>query len=276
MAARVLSAVRTAKAASMAIGAAILMVACGVPPDPAGLQARAPSTPSAAVPAASVPDTAASAAAPSPAAASPAELVDRQLPPPESDPIDDGFPATVGPVPLEVVARSTWTEDCPVGLDELRYVSVPFRGFDGHTYVGEMIVHADVAADVASVFEQLYDLGFPIEEMRVVAPAELDAPRTGDGNNTTAFVCRSTTLGGSWSEHAYGLAVDVNPFHNPYLRDDIVIPELATAYVDRDHARPGMIHSGDAIIAAFAEIGWAWGGHWKSLKDWMHFSRSGR
>jgi hypothetical protein len=68
----------------------------------------------------------------------------------------------------------------------------------------------------------------------------------------------------------------VNPFHNPYVRDDIVLPELASAYVDREHRRPGMIHPGDVVTAAFGKIGWSWGGDWDSLKDWMHFSATGR
>jgi hypothetical protein len=36
-----------------------------------------------------------------------------------------------------------------------------------------------------------------------------------------------------------------------------------------------MIFEGDVATQGFAEIGWGWGGHWSSLKDWMHFSLSG-
>ena len=206
----------------------------------------------------------------------PPELADRRFPPPDADPVDDEFVASVEPVPADVAERSTWRPDCPVDLDELRYVTMSFWGFDDRTHRGEMIVNATVAAGVVTVFERLYDARFPIEEMRVVAVDELDAPPTGDGNNTTAFVCRPTTLGDSWSEHAYGLAVDVNPFHNPYQRADAVVPELASAYLDRDRDRAGMIQPGDVVTTAFADIGWGWGGDWRSLKDWMHFSQSGR
>lgn len=206
----------------------------------------------------------------------PRELADRRFPPPNAHPVEDGFAANVEPVPADVTARSTWVAACPVDLGELRYLTMSFWGFDGRTYPGEMIISAAVAEDVVAVFERLYDARFPIEEMRVVAAAELDAPPTGDGNNTTAFVCRPTTLGESWSQHAYGLAIDVNPFHNPYQRDDAVVPELASAYLDRDRNRPGMIQPGDEVTAAFADIGWSWGGHWRSLNDWMHFSQSGR
>ncbi|MGH3442197.1 MAG: M15 family metallopeptidase, partial [Nitriliruptorales bacterium] len=208
----------------------------------------------------------------------PEELRDRRLatvdllPPPESD----EFATTVGAVPDDVIARSTWFADCPVTLDDLRYVTVSFWGFDERHHTGELLVNASAAEDLVEVFRRLHGARFPIEEMRVVAPEELDAPPTGDGNNTTAFVCRPSVGSSSWSEHAYGLALDVNPFHNPYLKGEIVLPELAPAYTDRDWERPGMILSGDAVTEAFAAIGWEWGGNWHSAKDWMHFSLSGR
>lgn len=206
----------------------------------------------------------------------PPELVDRRFPPPDARPVADGFSASLGPVPEDVLERSTWDADCPVGTDDLRYITMTFWGFDDSTYIGEMIVNADVAEAVVDVFERIYEARFPIEEMRVVDAPELDAPPTGDGNNTTAFVCRPTTLNDSWSEHAYGLAVDINPFHNPYVRGDAVLPELASAYLDRDRDLPGMISDGDVVTEAFGDIGWGWGGDWSSLKDWMHFSASGR
>ena len=80
----------------------------------------------------------------------------------------------------------------------------------------------------------------------------------------------------NWSYHAYGLAVDINPFHNPYAKGDLVIPELASAYVDRENERVGMVYSDDVVTEAFAGIGWEWGGDWNTLKDWMHFSATGR
>ena len=88
-------------------------------------------------------------------------------------------------------------------------------------------------------------------------------------------MCRPTTGQSSgFSQHAYGLAIDVNPFHNPYLKGDVVLPELASTYLDRDDQRPGMVTP--AVVRAFAGIGWEWGGDWSSLKDYQHFSQNGR
>ncbi len=207
----------------------------------------------------------------------PFELIDRRFPPSTFlRPGSPTFESTTGPIPLDVLARSTWQEACPVTVDELSYVTVSYVGFDGNVYLGDLIVNASAADDMVSVFRAMFEAGFPIEEVRIIAAPELEAAPTGDGNVTTAFVCRPVTGGASWSQHAYGLAIDVNPFHNPYVKGDLVLPELATAYTDRGLGLPGMISEGDAVVAAFDAIGWGWGGRWATLTDPQHFSANGR
>jgi hypothetical protein len=209
----------------------------------------------------------------------PAALRDRRLPTVDRLPPPPGgrFRSAIRPIGPAVRARmgATWKPGCPVGLDDLRYVTVSFRGFDGRAHTGELVVHRRVAAQVVEVFARLYRARFPIEEMRLVTGADLEAHPTGDGNNTAAFVCRPARQQTRWSAHAYGLAVDVNPFQNPYRRGDLVLPELASAYEDRSRVRPGMIGPGDVVTTAFADIGWTWGGSWRSQKDFMHFSATG-
>lgn len=205
----------------------------------------------------------------------PSELVDRRFATVDllPQPTTDEFTAAVQSVPDDVLARSTWSESCPVDRAELRYVTLSFWGFDGLVHAGELLVHTDAAATIVAGFEGLFDRRFPIEEMRVTRADELDLPPTGDGNNTTAFVCRPSVGSTTWSQHAYGRAVDVNPFHNPYVQGDVVIPELASSYVGRTDL-PGVLAPAD--IAGFTDGGWGWGGTWRSSKDPMHLSANGR
>ncbi len=195
----------------------------------------------------------------------------RDLLPPPSGP---AFASTVGPVTPALRRRMgrTWSPQCPAALTDLRYVTVSFRGFDGAAHTGELVVAASAARDVVSVFAALYDADYPIEEMRLPTTADLDAPPTGDGNNTAALVCRPSTGQTQWSAHAYGLALDLNPFLNPYQRGDLVLPELAGSYLDRGWRRPGMVHADGLVVREFARIGWSWGGAWSTLKDYQHFS----
>jgi hypothetical protein len=163
-----------------------------------------------------------------------------------------------------------------VGLAELRLLRVSFWGFDDRPHTGELVVNASVADDVVSVFGDLYTARFPLEEVRLVTRADLDAPPTGDGNTTAAYACRPVRGSTEWSAHAYGLAVDVNPFLNPYRSGDLVLPELASAYLDRDWRRPGMIFADGPVVRAFDRVGWTWGGTFQSVLDLHHFSANGR
>lgn len=207
----------------------------------------------------------------------PPVLADRMLPTRDvlAPPRSGAFEATVRPVPPDVLARSTWQPACPVRPAQLRYLTLAFVGFDGRPHTGEMLVHARAVTAVVSAFRQLFEARFPIEEMRVTSAAELTAPPTGDGNNTSAFVCRPTRGETHWSAHAYGLALDLNPFQNPYTRGDLVLPELASAYLDRAWIRPGMAVPGSAAVTAFEAAGWTWGGRWTDPVDRMHFSATG-
>jgi hypothetical protein len=209
----------------------------------------------------------------------PPELVERRFT------LTDRLPALPGagfasrvttPAPARVLQRSTWRRGCPVDAADLSWVRLAFWGFDGRRHTGELLVNRSAAAAIVTVFRRLYATRFPIEEMRITRLDELDAPPTGDGNNTGAFACRPTTGGSSYSEHAYGLAVDVNPFQNPYRKGDVVLPELASAYLERPWVRPGMITRRSPVVRAFDDIGWSWGGSWDSLKDYQHFSSTGR
>jgi hypothetical protein len=207
----------------------------------------------------------------------PPELVNRSLPTKDTlpPPTDTRYVAAITPVPPDVLARSTWQSTCPVRKEDLSYLRMSFWGFDGHPHTGEMIVNAKVAKPVTDVFDKLFQAKFPLEEMRITEKPELDAPPTGDGNDTSAFVCRPTRGQTNWSAHAYGLAIDVNPFCNPYTKGDLVLPELASAYLDRKNPRPGMNLAGGVVTKAFGAIGWTWGGTWTSPRDLMHFSQTG-
>jgi hypothetical protein len=209
----------------------------------------------------------------------PPELQNRHFTLPDRLPAlaGDGFASRIDHVTEDVLARSSWTPKCPVSRDELRWIRLTFHGFDGNRHTGELLVARAAAEPLVSVFRQLYEADFPLEEMRITRADELDAEPTGDGNNTGAFTCKPMQFGSrEWSEHAKGLAVDVNPFLNPYTKGPVVLPELASAYLDRGRKAPGMIHAGDAVTRAFASIGWQWGGTWQHSKDYMHFSANGR
>lgn len=208
----------------------------------------------------------------------PPALVNRRLPTVDRlrPPTSKLFQSTISPVFPDVLARSSWKPTCPVRPDQLRYLTMSFRGFDARPHTGEMLVNADIAQTVVDVFKKLFEAGFPIEEMRISPDAELNLPPTGDRNNTEGFICHPQRGQLQSPAQASGLAIDVNPFDNPYVSGDLVVPELASSYLSRDWVRSGMIVDGGPVVRAFESAGWKWGGRWSGPVYFAHFSTNGQ
>jgi hypothetical protein len=184
------------------------------------------------------------------------------------------FVATVAPVTARQLPYS-WRPGCPVAPAQLRLLRLSYWGFDGKPHVGRLVVNADVTRAVTDVFGRLYRARFLIRRMRPI-----DAYRGSDdvsiaADNTAAFNCRYAVTTGpkSWSAHAYGRAIDVNPVENPYLVGGRVLPPRGAQFLARSPPRPGMAEG--TLVDAFAAVGWGWGGRWSS-PDYQHFSANGR
>jgi poly-gamma-glutamate synthesis protein (capsule biosynthesis protein) len=161
----------------------------------------------------------------------------------------------------------------------LRLLTLPFVDFTGARREGRLIAAAQEAEALIAVFAALHAAGFPIQQMRPVHEFGGDDALSMAANNTSAFNCRRTTGGGRLSDHAYGAAVDINPVQNPYVGRHGTQPLAGQAHdtaAERAAGAPGVIRDGDAVVRAFAAQGWGWGGHWRSVRDYQHFSRSGR
>ncbi len=163
-------------------------------------------------------------------------------------------------------------------MEDLRLLTLNHWGFDGRIHNGELVVHRNQAAKVLGVMGKLFELRFPIERIQLIDVYGGDDDRSMAANNTSAFNCREVeSNSGTWSQHSYGRAIDINPVQNPYLpRSGPVEPPAGAAYTDRSVVRPGMIVDGDGVVTAFRSIGWRWGGYWTSSKDYQHFSSNGR
>jgi len=173
-----------------------------------------------------------------------------------------------------------WHVGCPVPLWHLRVLSVSHWGFDRRVYTGQLVVNQTAARPLAKVFRQLYVLRFPIRHLQLADVYGPKSSRPADEDVSGSFECRRAVPSpcgsgtGNWSNHAYGLAVDLNPIENPYVGCGKTRKRASLPYLNRSRHRPGMVTP--AVVRAFASIGWGWGGSWSGpTKDYMHFSASG-
>jgi hypothetical protein len=169
--------------------------------------------------------------------------------------------------------ETTWHAGCPVPLDDLRLLDLTYWDFNGIPRQGLLIVHKDVAADTAYLFQRLYQHGFLIDGMRPVEEYNGSDDASMAANNTSSFNCRDVTGSpGRFSNHSWGRAIDINPLTNPMVLHGKPLPPEGARYLDRALASSGAILDGSFIVQLFHERGWTWGGEW-SNPDYQHFEK---
>ena len=189
-----------------------------------------------------------------------------------------GFKSSVSrisPAVRERIVGSSWRNGCPVPIRRLRMVRVSIHKFDGSVRQGRMIIHRREAHNVVTVMRKLWRQDYPIRRMRLIDAYGTKDRRSMRHDNTSAFNCRYVSGTATWSMHAYGLAIDLNPVENPYVSGSYVSPANGAEYADRC-CHPAVVHAGDPVVRAFASVGWGWGGSWSGAKDYQHFSSNGR
>ena len=210
----------------------------------------------------------------SPAASQPAATPSRRA---EAKPRPAPFSARIQRIPSRATLKYSWRPGCPVPISGLRLINMTFWGFDKRPHQGRLVVNVKVAHDVAKVFKRLYAAHYPIRRMELVDKYKGSDFESIEAGNTSAFNCRAATGSSSWSQHAFGLAIDINTCENPYVTaSGGVAHKHCVKYRDRDRRDPGVIHKGDVVYRAFTSIGWGWGGLWNGARDYQHFSSSGR
>lgn len=186
------------------------------------------------------------------------------------------FKAQVNKVTAKDLPYS-WHSGCPVPPSGLRMIVMNYWGMDDRPHPnGKLVVNADAAKKLTGVFRKLFENKYPIHKMVPVDAYKGSDFDSIEDDNTSAFNCRNATGSSSFSQHAYGLAVDINTCENPYVSASGHIEHpRCVKYGNRSRRDPGLIHAGDSTVKAFASIGWGWGGNWSGARDYQHFSSNG-
>ena len=170
-------------------------------------------------------------------------------------------------------------EDIQVSYDELCYVSILHYNFHGVERTGELICNQAIAQDLVEIFYELYRNEYQIEQIRLIDEYNGDDTLSMLDNNTSCFNYRVVDGTSSLSKHALGLAIDINPFFNPYVvyqsdGSTYISPSGSETYADRSKDFAYKIDQNDLCYQLFTEHGFIWGGNWNSCKDYQHFQKT--
>lgn len=163
-----------------------------------------------------------------------------------------------------------------LSYDDLRYLKVLHVGFDGRTKEGEIICNKKIADSLLEIFQELYKEKYPIEKIRLIDEYGADDEKSMADNNSSAFCYRVIAETDRLSNHALGMAIDINPFYNPYtyVRKDgslFLQPDGCEEYLDRSKNCDYYLTGEDLCTKLFKEHGFSWGGDWIEQKDYQHF-----
>lgn len=199
--------------------------------------------------------------------------------------LSDGF--FYEPITPEIEARIRGVSypeddsDIAITLDELSYVNVLYNDFDGGVSRGELICNDSIAQDLVEIFEELYRCGYQFERISLIDEYGGDDTLSMEHNNTSCFNYRVVDGTDNLSKHAYGLAIDINPYYNPYVvfnkdgtGETYISPKGSEVYTDRSKDFPYKIDENDLCYKLFIERGFTWGGNWNSSKDYQHFQKN--
>ena len=187
----------------------------------------------------------------------------------DSEPISDAI--------FERMRGKSYKADCTIPRSELRYIKALHITREGVTKRGEMVGHSAIIGDNVTILKQLYKAGYPIERMELVDNYGADDNRSMAANNSSAFNYRTTPGGTRLSAHSRGMAVDINPLYNPYIRRTesrtIIAPKEGSDFVDRSKKFAYKIERNDICCRLFLERGFEWGGDYKTIQDYQHFEK---
>lgn len=177
----------------------------------------------------------------------------------------------------ERMTGKSYHENDYVQFSDLRYIRVQHYDYNGKIKSGELVVNKKIAENTVKVFYELFQKKYPIQRMKLIDNYDADDETSMEANNTSAFNFRNASGATHLSNHAYGLAIDINPKINPYIKGSTILPQNGKLYVQRDVSkckgkyRDNMIHKNDVAYKIFTKYGFSWGGNWNSLKDYQHF-----
>lgn len=154
-------------------------------------------------------------------------------------------------------------------LLDVRYVS-----FDGRVHQGQVVLHRDLKDDVQEIFASLLEIRFPIMSVIPMVAFGWDDDASMNANNSSSFNYRVIAGTDRLSEHAEGIALDINPLQNPFVGKDGTRSPCGAVY---DPSVPGTITKNGPVVALFRARGWEWGGGWfkmYGIRDYQHFEKA--
>jgi hypothetical protein len=155
-------------------------------------------------------------------------------------------------------------------IKQLCLLDLKYYSFDNRIHKGQMLTNLKIASDVVQLFEFMFARHFPIGKVVPVVAYNWNDSLSMQANNSYSFCYRDI----SFSKHAFGMALDINPFQNPVRWKNAYnyrIDQPIGAVYNPNHS--GTFSSSSYIVHEFKLHGFRWGHGFKRNFDDHHFEK---
>jgi hypothetical protein len=165
----------------------------------------------------------------------------------------------------EAVAGSKAPKDV---IEQLELIEVNYLSTDGKIHRGQVLTNEKIAEDLRYMFNFLMDKGFVVEKAIPIVKYNWSDSLSMDDNNTSSFCYRNV----SYSKHAQGMAIDINPRFNPLQWKHLNRPNQPAGAV-LDTTVNGTFYPGHFAVEEFRKRGFRWGHSFSKYCDDHHFDK---
>ncbi len=176
-------------------------------------------------------------------------------------------------------------------------LDVKYLSRDGYIHDGQIMVDKDLEDDIKELFKYIQEINntaetneqkFYIHSLIPIQDSKFngDDIKSMDADNSSGFNFRTIEGKKSFSLHAFGFAIDINPKENPVitpneenqpldskrnLEDYNTLSERNefSALIDKKET----MTPGQKIVEFLKNRGFVWGGNWESFQDYHHFEK---
>ncbi|MDD4778193.1 MAG: M15 family metallopeptidase [Fermentimonas sp.] len=153
-------------------------------------------------------------------------------------------------------------------ISQLELVDVYYISTDGKIHKGQIVTNRLISDDIREIFKFMLAEGFVIEKaVPIVRYGWNDSLSMAD-NNSYSFCYRNV----SYSKHAEGMAIDINPKFNPLRWKNSDRPDEPAGAVS-DTTVNGTLHPGHPVVNEFRRLGFRWGHTFTKYYDDHHFEK---
>ena len=153
-------------------------------------------------------------------------------------------------------------------IDELELIEVNYISTDKKLHQGQVLINKRIAPDIKEIFELMLEQEFVIEKAIPIVAYNWSDSLSMAYNNSYSFCYRNIT----YSKHAIGMAIDINPRFNPLRWKTENLPNQPYGAV-LDTTVNGTLHANHPIVKEFKKRGFRWGHTFTKYWDDHHFEK---